>query len=337
MEFGNFVAVSDEDDAGAVDEQAVLDDARDVTQFAREHRRIGDAAEIAVENVVAFVGDEGLSVFLANDYGGAELLDFAADKRQCEGDDFDGHGEAAEHRNLLAGVGDDDEFARGGRHHFFIEERAAAAFDQVELRVEFVGAVDGDVNVLDFVKAGEGDAEFSGHLARVDRGGDAADFEAGLDAITDELDCISGRRAGAEADNLAVLNELKGGARGGFFFLFVGHGWGLKFLKNPETNVPLIGRNAEQKARRFSRTIERAALWFDCRGSVKLQKIWWTRPGSNRRPPRCERGALPAELLAHVSLGVKIIPYRVAAIPEFAGFVLKFWRINLKPVVRVLK
>jgi hypothetical protein len=27
---------------------------------------------------------------------------------------------------------------------------------------------------------------------------------------------------------------------------------------------------------------------------------WWTRPGSNRRPPRCERGALPAELLAQL-------------------------------------
>src|SRR5881296_2322290 len=26
---------------------------------------------------------------------------------------------------------------------------------------------------------------------------------------------------------------------------------------------------------------------------------WWTARGSNPRPPRCERGALPAELLAH--------------------------------------
>ena len=34
---------------------------------------------------------------------------------------------------------------------------------------------------------------------------------------------------------------------------------------------------------------------------VKSFRIWWTRPGSNRRPPRCERGALPAELLAHTS------------------------------------
>src|SRR5438309_10634983 len=36
--------------------------------------------------------------------------------------------------------------------------------------------------------------------------------------------------------------------------------------------------------------------------SVKFFKIWWTRGDSNPRPPRCERGALPAELLAHEQL-----------------------------------
>ncbi len=28
--------------------------------------------------------------------------------------------------------------------------------------------------------------------------------------------------------------------------------------------------------------------------------VWWTAGGSNSRPPRCERGALPAELAAHI-------------------------------------
>ena len=28
---------------------------------------------------------------------------------------------------------------------------------------------------------------------------------------------------------------------------------------------------------------------------MKLAATWWTRRGSNPRPPRCERGALPAE------------------------------------------
>src|ERR1700688_1768563 len=31
---------------------------------------------------------------------------------------------------------------------------------------------------------------------------------------------------------------------------------------------------------------------------------WWTAWGSNPRPPRCERGALPAELAAHPSCGI---------------------------------
>src|SRR6266850_29611 len=32
---------------------------------------------------------------------------------------------------------------------------------------------------------------------------------------------------------------------------------------------------------------------------INIEEDWWTRGDSNPRPPRCERGALPAELLAH--------------------------------------
>jgi hypothetical protein len=224
VELGHFVAVGDENDAGAIDEEAVLDNAWDITQFRRKRRRVGDAAEVAVEDVVAFVGDEWLSAFLADDNGGAELFDFAADQWKGESDDFDGHWEAAEHRDLLARVGDDDEFARRRRDNFFVEERTTATFDQVELRVELVGAVDRDVDVLDFVEIGERNAELGGHFARVDRGRDAADFQAGFNAVADELDGVCGGRACAEADDLAVLNELKGSSRCDFFFVFVGHG-----------------------------------------------------------------------------------------------------------------
>ncbi len=174
---------------------------------------------------MAFVGDEGLSVFLADDDGGTELFDFAADERKSEGNHFDGNRETAEHRDLFAGICDDDEFFGGGCDHFFVEERAAAAFDEIEMRIEFVGAVDGDVDLLDFVEVGERDAEFSGGFARVDRRGDAADFQAGFDAVADELDGVGGGRTGTEADDLAIFDELKAGARGGFFFDFVGHGW----------------------------------------------------------------------------------------------------------------
>ena len=32
---------------------------------------------------------------------------------------------------------------------------------------------------------------------------------------------------------------------------------------------------------------------------INLEKNGWAMTGSNRRPPRCKRGALPAELIAH--------------------------------------
>src|ERR1700747_234605 len=58
------------------------------------------------------------------------------------------------------------------------------------------------------------------------------------------------------------------------------------------------------------------ATWSNFGGSAKMSislRLWWTRGDSNPRPPRCERGALPAELLAHeqqknFSRGCKKLP-----------------------------
>jgi hypothetical protein len=245
VKFGDFVAVGDEDYAGAVDEEAVFDDAGNVAEFARECWWIGDAAEIAVEDVMPLVGDEGLSVFLADGYRGTELLDLAADERKREGYDFDGNGETPEHRDLLAGVGDDDEHARGGGDNFFIEESATAAFDEIELRVELIGTVDGDVDLLDFVEVRERNAELGGRVACASRCGDAADFEAGFDAVTDELHGVGCGRAGAEADDLAIFDELKAGARGGFFLDFVGHGWVRVLRMRSDFNAIRLERGAK--------------------------------------------------------------------------------------------
>jgi hypothetical protein len=49
-----------------------------------------------------------------------------------------------------------------------------------------------------------------------------------------------------------------------------------------------------------------ARIWHAKKPGVEVIKNegmdWWTRWDSNPRPPRCERGALPAELLAHEML-----------------------------------
>ena len=70
VEFGDFVAVSDEDDAGAIDEKTVFNDAGDIAEFSRQRRRIGDAAEVAIEDVMAFISDVRFAI------GSLARLDF---------------------------------------------------------------------------------------------------------------------------------------------------------------------------------------------------------------------------------------------------------------------
>src|SRR6185369_17708723 len=41
---------------------------------------------------------------------------------------------------------------------------------------------------------------------------------------------------------------------------------------------------------------------------LRQHEPWWTAGGSNSRPPRCERGALPAELAAHQVSNPSILP-----------------------------
>ena len=41
-----------------------------------------------------------------------------------------------------------------------------------------------------------------------------------------------------------------------------------------------------------------------CLRIVHLQNLWWRRTGSNRRPPACKAGALPAELRPRKGMGI---------------------------------
>src|ERR1700676_4856317 len=67
-----------------------------------------------------------------------------------------------------------------------------------------------------------------------------------------------------------------------------------------------VTRGSTRKEKRWNRYRSQRLLQIcysghprQVRATAKCLKIWWTRPGSNRRPHRCERCALPAELLAH--------------------------------------
>ena len=52
-----------------------------------------------------------------------------------------------------------------------------------------------------------------------------------------------------------------------------------------------------------------ASHWLS---SASDNLLWWTAWDSNPRPPRCERGALPAELAAHYQGKEATIDFQVA-------------------------
>ncbi|KAL8159569.1 hypothetical protein V2J09_001106 [Rumex salicifolius] len=71
---------------------------------------------------------------------------------------------SAEAVDELSIVDDDNKLVAGGFHHLFPEESAAAAFDEVEKRIDLVGAVNGEIEAGVVVEAGERDAEGGGLL-----------------------------------------------------------------------------------------------------------------------------------------------------------------------------
>ena len=61
---------------------------------------------------------------------------------------------------------------------------------------------------------------------------------------------------------------------------------------------------------------------------MKYPKIWWSQSGSNRRPPACKAGALPAELW----------PLWLAYfVPGFVSFIAHFGHVHLRTLPRSLK
>ena len=71
---------------------------------------------------------------------------------------------------------------------------------------------------------------------------------------------------------------------------------------------------------------------------VKMQRevsglIWWAMTGSNRRPPRCKRGALPTELIAPIELSIQALSADIkknnADHPVIAGIIRELDVISL--------
>ena len=81
----------------------MFDHARDAAQGVGETRRVGNFAESAIEDVVAFVGDVGVAVSVgAKGDLRAEGFDLRLDERLRERNYFDGKRKPTEMFHLLA-------------------------------------------------------------------------------------------------------------------------------------------------------------------------------------------------------------------------------------------
>src|SRR5579872_1516683 len=210
--------------AGHPDKQSVLDDSRHIAKLARESRRIGNLAELAIQNVMPFIRNKYLAVGCVTSFhAGSERGNLLCDQRLREWNDLNRQRKAPEHWHLLARVGDDDQLPRGRSDDLLSQQRSAAPFGQVELRIELVSAVDGDFDVLFFIKRGERNAFGLGEIACLHRCRNAANAETCTNLLSEQAHDERRRRPRAQAHKVAIVYKSQAGTRRRFFFLIVCH------------------------------------------------------------------------------------------------------------------
>ncbi|KAF7805198.1 serine/threonine-protein kinase Nek2-like [Senna tora] len=109
-------------------------------------------------------------------------------------------------------VNNHDEFLRRSLHHFLSQQSSAAAFDQIEVRVNLVCAVDGQIETRIVVEDGEGDTKRPCLLFGALRGGDSDNVLqfTGLEELAELGYDKGGGGAGAEAEDHAAADVLDG-------------------------------------------------------------------------------------------------------------------------------
>src|SRR5579871_2653332 len=98
---------------------------------------------------------------------------------------------------------DGDNLATGGLgDYLFAKERAAAAFNKVQIRIDLVGTVDGEIEIFGHGVVHQGNAGFLGQLPRSLGSGEADDVleDSVVDELRDAARAEVGGGSGAESD-----------------------------------------------------------------------------------------------------------------------------------------
>ena len=221
------VFVGDDDGSGQAKKHAVLDDTGDPEQAVADVPQVtaDTVLEEHLHDVVAVVGSErrvrAVTVPLGGGGDGPEpaveaghSVEHLADESQrvgrAEGDDLDGDGaRAPEPRHELGLVDDDDEPVPGALDHLLPEQRPAAALDEVEVRVDLVGAVDGEADAGARERE-QRDPDAGGVGLRLEGGGHAGDprKRARAEEVPQAVQRVRRRGPRAQAQRHAGLHEL---------------------------------------------------------------------------------------------------------------------------------
>src|SRR5213593_3815452 len=169
--------VGDQDGVRGPEEEPSVHDAGDCVDRALEPGRVRDRSHRAVQDDVSVVGHEGVLGDHPERGPGAERREAAPAQGQREQDDLDGQPTpAAEPRNELVTLDQDDLAPRRRRHDALAHQGSAVPFDQVEVGIDLVGSIHRDIDIR--LEADQRDAELPRELGRRLRDGHAAHAEA---------------------------------------------------------------------------------------------------------------------------------------------------------------
>jgi hypothetical protein len=130
-------------------------------------------------------------------------------RRQAERDDLDRQRKAAENIDPFGIVGDHDHAIRRRGNDLFAQQCASATLDEVEPGVDFVGAIDGQIEPIDIVERGQPNAAPHRIGAGRFRGRHADDIKPGANPFAEKFDEMLRGRAGAEAEPHAVAHMFE--------------------------------------------------------------------------------------------------------------------------------
>lgn len=178
---------------------------------------VADNRKIAVEKMILLISQVraiGLRFVHSQKRLAAKSFYLVHHPGHSERCDFHRNASAAKLRHALGRIGDDQKVARRLSHHFLPQQCATGAFDQAEIRRDFVGAVDGQVNANSAQRLMDCNAEFLSPSRGVQRRSNGLDLQFGRSySFGQKTQEMIRRRSGAETQQHVAAYVSDGSLR----------------------------------------------------------------------------------------------------------------------------